>query len=177
MKITISGTPGTGKTEISKKLSERLGWKLISVNDLAEQLKAYSGEDKKRKVKILDMKKIKTYFEKIKENVIIEGHASHEISCDIAIVLRCNPEVLEKRLKEKYPTNLDKIKENFDAEILGVITSEAVEFNKKVYEIDTSEKGIEQNVDDVLNIIDGRTIEYEVGRIDWLEKYEDRLLK
>lgn len=176
MKITISGTPCTGKTEISKKLSERLGWKLISVNDLAKKLNAYSGEDKKRNAKILDMKRIKENLKKIKENVIIEGHAAHEIPSDIVIVLRCNPEVLEKRLKEKYSTNPEKVKENLDAEILGVITSEAIEFNKKVYEVDTSIKSVDQNVDDVLNILDGRIVEYEVGLIDWLEEYEERLI-
>ena len=49
MKIVITGTPCTGKTEVSKKLSKRLGWRLISVNDLAKELNAYLGEDKKRK--------------------------------------------------------------------------------------------------------------------------------
>lgn len=177
MKIVISGTPCTGKTKISKKLSGRLRWKLISVNDLAKELNAYLGEDKKRKAKIVDMKKIKNYLKKIKENVIIEGHVAHEIPCDVVIVLRCNPEALEKRLKERYPNDLEKIKENVDVEILGVITSEAVEFNNKVYEVNTTNKSIDQNVDDILNILDGRIVEYEVGLIDWLEKYEEWLLK
>ncbi len=177
MKLIITGTPCTGKTKISKKLSERLGWKLISVNDLAKEFNAYLGEDKKRKAKIVDMKKIKKYFQKIKDNVIIEGHVAHEIPCDVVIVLRCNPEVLEKRLKERYPDDPEKVKENVDAEILGVITSEAVEFNDKVYEVDTTSKSVDENVDDIMNILNGKTVEYEVGRIDWLEEYEEWLLR
>jgi len=176
MKICISGTPCTGKTIISKELSERLGWKLISINDLAKELNAYLGEDKKRNAKILDMKKIQEYLEKVEVNVIIEGHVAHEIPCDVVIILRCNPEILEKRLKEKYPDKLDKIEENVDAEILGVITSESVKCNEKVYEVDTSSKSIDQNVDDIVEIINGNSKDYEVGLIDWLEKYEEKLI-
>ncbi|MEM5792806.1 MAG: adenylate kinase family protein [Candidatus Aenigmatarchaeota archaeon] len=177
MKISITGVPCTGKTEISKKLSERLGWEVISVNEVAEKLNAYKGFDKKMESKILDIEKIKRYFKDIKENVIIEGHVAHEIPSDIVIVLRCDPKVLKKRLKKRYPKNKEKIKENLDAEILGVITSEAVDANKKVFEIDTTKKTIEQNVDDILNILDGRILEYQVGLIDWLEKYEKWLIR
>jgi len=177
MKLCISGTPCTGKTIIAKKLSERLGWVMISVNDIAKELNAYLGEDKKRNVKILNMKRIKEYLGRVKGSVIIEGHVAHEVPCDIVVVLRCDPDVLEKRLKERYPNKLDKIKENVDAEILGIITSEAVRCNEKVYEVDTTEKSVNENVDDILNILDGRVVEYEVGLIDWLEKYEGKLVK
>ena len=177
MKLCITGTPATGKTIISKELSERLGWRLISVNDLAKELNAYLGEDKRRKAKILDMEKIKDYLKDVEGDVIVEGHTAHEILCGIVIVLRCNPEVLEKRLKERYPDDPDKVEENVDAEILGVITSEAVRCNEKVYEVDTSQRSVDQNVDDILQILDGRILEYEVGLIDWLEKYEKWLLR
>ena len=176
MKICISGTPCTGKTIITKELSKRLKWKLISVNDLAKQLNAYLGEDKKRNAKILDMKRIEKYLEKVEDDVIIEGHVAHEISCDVVINLRCNPEILEKRLKERYPDKLEKIKENIDAEILGVITSESIRCNEKVYEVNTSKKSVDQNVDDIVEIINGNTKDYEVGLIDWLEKYEEKLI-
>jgi len=177
MKICISGTPGTGKTIIAEELSKKLGWRLISVNNLAKKLNAYLGEDKKRKVKILNMKKIKENIEEIKENIIIEGHTAHVIKSGIVVVLRCNPEILEKRLKERYPDNPDKVKEDVDAEILGVITSEAVKCNEKVYEVDTSSKSVDENVVDIQNILDGRIVEYEAGLIDWLEDYEGKLLR
>jgi len=177
MKIAITGTPCTGKTEISKKLAERLGLKLISVNDLAKKLNAYLGEDRKRNAKILDMKKINDFMGLVEKNVIIEGHTAHEIACDVVIVLRRNPEVLEKRLKKRYPDDPEKVKENVDAEILGVVTSDAVEFNERIYEVDTSEKTVEENVDEIVGVINGDNKGYEVGKIDWLEKYEDKLLK
>ena len=177
MIISISGVPRTGKTEISKKLSKRLGWKLISINDLAEELGAYIGFDKKRKAKILDLEKIKKYIKKLDGNLILEGHVSHEIPSDISIVLRCDPKILEKRLRNRYPKDEEKVRENLQAEILGVITSEAIEKNKRVFEVDTSVKSVDQNVDDVMNILDGRTLEYRVGLVDWLEEYEEMLLR
>ena len=58
MKISISGTPCSGKTEVSKLLSKKLDYKLIQVNKLAEKLNAFTGYDKKRECKILDMDKL-----------------------------------------------------------------------------------------------------------------------
>jgi len=173
MKISISGTPCTGKTEVSKLLSKKLNYKLIQVNELAEKLNAFTGYDKKRECKILDMGKLKKEINKIKGNVIIEGHTSHLFSVDIVIILRCNPEILKKRLEKRYPSNPLKVQENLEAEILGVITSEAVMNNKKVYEIDTSDKSVDESVDDVLKILKGSTEEFKIGKIDWLEKYSD----
>ena len=43
--------------------------------------------------------------------------------------------------------------------------------------IEKFNKKLEQNVDDILQILDGRIIEYEVGLIDWLEEYEGRLVR
>jgi adenylate kinase len=176
MKLAISGTPGTGKTVIAKKLSERLGWKLIGLNELARKLGAYQGEDKELDSKILEMRKIYDYWIQVEGDAIIEGHAAHELPADITIVVRCDPKVLEKRLKKRYSKNPKKVEINLNSEILGVITSEAVRYNEKVYEIDTSKRSVEQNVDDIMNILDGRTVEYEVGLMDWLDEYEDRLI-
>lgn len=173
MKISITGTPCTGKTSISEKLSKELNYKLISINDLAEKLKAFSGYDKKRKCKIVDMGKIKEETEKLKEDLIFEGHTSHEIPVDIVIVLRCKPPVLKKRLEQRYPDNPSKVQENIEAEILGVIISEALIYNKNIHEIDTSDKTPEKIVEYIVKITENKTENFKVGKIDWLEKYVD----
>jgi len=168
MQIAISGTPGVGKTTIAERLAKKLNYRLISVNNLAEKLDAYTGYDKKRQAKILDMDKLKKELQKIKENIIIEGHASHEFPVDIVIILRCEPPILEKRLKERYPKNPEKIKEN--------IKEKAVMQNKKVYEIDISKNTPDEIVNSILEILDGKE-GYEVGKIDWLEKYYQTISK
>jgi adenylate kinase len=175
MKIAITGVPGTGKTEVSKVLSKKLSFKLIEINKLAEKLKAFIGYDKKRECKILDMKKLKKEIKKLKDNAIIEGHVSHSFPADLVIVLRCNPKVLKKRLEKRYPSNPSKVQENVEAEILGVITSEAIMENKNVFEVDTTNKKPEQVVDEILKILKGETEKFKIGKIDWLEEYVDMI--
>jgi len=173
MKIAVTGVPGTGKTEVSKVLAKKLNYKLIRIDDLAEKLNAFVGYDEERECKILDMEKLKEEVKKIKENTILEGHVSHLLPVDLIIILRCNPEILKERLEKRYPDKPLKVKENVEAEILGVITSEAIMENENVYEIDTSNKKPEQVVSEILKILEGKGEEFKIGKIDWLEKYAD----
>lgn len=170
MKIAITGVPSTGKTTVSSLLSKKLNYRLIRINELAERLNAFTGYDKTMKSKILDMKKLKNKVKKLRGNIILEGHVSHLFPVDLVIILRCNPEVLKKRLKKRFSNPL-KVQENLEAEILGVITSEAIVHNKKVHEIDTTNKKPEEVVEDILKIVKSEKKELEVGKIDWLEKY------
>ena len=87
--------------------------------------------------------------------------------------MRCNPKTLKKRLKKKFPKNPQKIQVNLEAEILGVISSESVMNSKKVYEIDTTDKNVERNVDDILKILKKDSEKHKVGKIDWLEEFSD----
>ncbi len=176
MKIAITGTPGVGKSSVADALAKRLNYRLVRVNELAKKLNAYIGYDEKLGSKILDMRRLKKEIRKLKGNVIIEGHVAHYFPVDIVIVLRCEPSILEKRLREKYPDEPLKVKENVEAEILGVITSEAVSHNKNVFEVNTTNKKIEESVKEIIELLKGKDKRYEIGRIDWLEKYEDRLV-
>jgi len=173
MKIAISGVPATGKTEISKLLSKKVNYILISINEFAEELDAFTGYDKKMESRILDMNKLKKEIKKLKGNIILEGHTSHLFPVDMIIVLRCNPEILKKRLKKKFSSNPLKIQVNLEAEILGVISSEAVMNSRKVYEIDTIDKSVKESVNVILKILKGEIEEFKVGKIDWLEEFSD----
>ena len=176
MKISITGVTTIGKTTVSKQLAKEIDFRHIEINELAKKLKAYDGYDKKRQSKILDIKKLKTEIKKIKDDIILDGHVSHLFKTDLVIVLRCNPKKLKRKLNKKY-SNEFKIKENLDAEILGVITSEALENNKNVYEIDITDKTVKQTIDIIKKIIKSKNKSYKTGKIDWLEKYEKWLLK
>ncbi len=172
MIVAISGTPCVGKTAVAEGLAKKIGYKLIKVNDLADEIGAYDGYDRKRRSKILDMRKLRrklSHIAKQNKNLIIEGHVAHDFPCDVCIVLRCNPKELRKRLKKRYGDFQAKIDENAEAEMLGVITSEALMNIKNVYEVETADRTVEQNVNDILKIMEGKTKGYEVGRIDYLE--------
>ena len=56
--ICVSGTPGTGKTILAKKLAKKLNFYYIDVNELISKHKLYEGYDRKRKTKIVDINKL-----------------------------------------------------------------------------------------------------------------------
>lgn len=99
MIIALTGTPGTGKTSISKVLQEK-GFEVVDLNRIACEKDFLIGTDKKRDSKIVDIDKINRYIEKNyigKDVVIVEGHISHLLKIvDKVIILRCHPKQLEK---------------------------------------------------------------------------------
>jgi adenylate kinase len=153
MLIALSGTPGCGKTSVSKRLAKKLDFKLLTLNYFIKREKLYSGYDKKRKTYIADLKKIQKFVDKkIKNNYIIDSHMSHLLKVDKVIVLRCEPEELKKRLKRKGWSK-KKILENIEAELIGIISSEARKKHKKVYDIDTTNKSINLIINKIIKLL------------------------
>jgi adenylate kinase len=203
MLIGLTGTPGTGKTSVSRLLEKRRGWKVIYLNDLIKEDHLYTEVDEKRDAVIADMDLIRERLagifeeekgkdaekeerkgkekgkkkekEKEKENItIIESHLAHYIT-DVVIVLRAYPPELKKRL-EKRGYSEEKINENAEAEAIDLILSEAFEWCKKVFEINTSGRTIEETAEDVEKIIDyllsgkeAELQEYKPGSFDWID--------
>lgn len=172
MIIVISGVGATGKTTTAKLLAKELKYKLIRLDRLTKKKKFVIGYDKKRKSYIVSVSKLKREIKKISEknpNLVFESLYAHEFPADFVFVLRCHPKVLERRLKRKYswPT---KIIENKEAEMIGLITQEALEFNKNVFEIDTTKKTPKQTIKSMKEILAGKKSKYEVGKIDWLKE-------
>jgi adenylate kinase len=173
MLIALSGTPGVGKTTISLLLLAR-GHRILQIEKLADDNGYVSGMDEESNSKIIDIEGLDEFvLHKFKKgDYIIEGHLSHLLSVDFAIILRCDPLILKQRLAGKgwVPK---KIKENVGAEILDVIKVEAYEVLDKVYEIDTTSKVPEDVALAIENILKGI---YEEPDVSWLEKYDYLLL-
>ena len=176
MLIAITGTPGTGKTSVSKIL-EKKGYKVLDLNKLALEKEFITGKDEKRDSNIVDLDRLEKYFNDIKTErlVFIDSHLSHLISnVDKVIILRCNPRKLKTNLDKKNWKE-DKIKENIEAEILDVILSEAVTFHniEDICEIDTSDLDIE-DVAEIIIIFTKNNFKniknYKIGNIDWSEE-------
>lgn len=175
MLISLSGTPGTGKSTVSEIL-RRKGYEVIDLNRLAIEKGLISGYDRKRKCHIIDEEKLSSYVESTFQGeekvVILEGHLSHLVrKIDMVIVLRCRPSELEKRLKKKGWKG-KKVRENMEAEALDVILCEAVDMHHdKVAEIDTTHRSPSEVAKDVEKLmIEGITREYKPGKISWLEE-------
>jgi adenylate kinase len=142
MIVSLSGTPGTGKTTVAKMI-DRSDYVIIPMNELSRD---YLGEyDEARATTEVEIDRL---VQDIKDEVIsipqgtethtiIEGHLSHHLPVVRIIVLRSSPKVLEERLSHRDYTG-EKIRENMEAEALGVISIEAFETGLPVNEIDTT---------------------------------------
>ena len=161
MIVAISGTPGTGKTEVARVLVEKLNeergvesWRLIDLNKMAEQKKLYSGYDKKRDCRIVDIDALSQEIGRIgDQDIVVESHYAHEMPADLIIILRANPGELRGRLiKKSWKTA--KVEENIMAEIMEVCKSEALETGKRVFEVDTTKKKPEKVAEEILSLIE-----------------------
>ena len=87
---------------------------------------------------------------------------------DKVIVLRVHPEILRKRLEERNYSE-SKIRENLEAEAMGVCTAEAFdEYGDRISEIDVGELSVDEIVDLIDDVISDKK-EFPVGEVDFME--------
>ncbi len=173
--VSISGTPGTGKTDVSKALVEKTGYELLDVNEVvknSEEIEFVKDEERNTlSVDIGSMRKV--LEEKVVDKTVLEGHLSHHHGSDMIIVLRCSPEELEERLKSRDWSE-KKIRENVESEVIDVILQEAVNMHgDKVIEVDTTGKNSEEVAQEIQEILEGKKEleEYRPGTVEWSKEY------
>ena len=161
MILCITGTPGTGKSTLAKQLAKRLKYKKINLTLFIKKEKLRQRYDPILKTYEVDAKKVvKKLLPKLKENIIIDGHLSHELPAkvvDLCIVCTCNPKILSKRLKKRRYTK-EKIQENIDAEIFEVCLHEAEEKGHTILIVDTTKKVNFKEIEKTLKEIRGKNI-------------------
>ena len=171
--IFITGTPCTGKTTVSEILSDKLGCKLIKINDLAIENDFVLGIDDEKGYKVIDIdaldEKVSQIISDSDELIVFEGHLAHLCSgADKVIVLRVRPEVLKSRLEGRDYSEA-KIRENLEAEARGVCTAEAYDiYGEEVSEIDVTDLSVDEIVEILIDVIDGRK-SFDVGQIDYMD--------
>ena len=154
--IAVTGTPGTGKTTLSGRLARELNAKVISLTDVVNENNLYTGIDLERDSKIVDVKKLGKFIEKLiktkfsdEETIILEGLLSHLICAHSkrtsgqdfmpvthVIVLRASPSALKQRLELRGYSKA-KIRENIEAEFMGVCLNESL-WCENVIEVDST---------------------------------------
>ncbi len=156
MAIIVTGTPGTGKTDIAKAIAKKLKMKYIDVNEVIDSNNLKECYDKKRDTYVVDEKKLsKALVGIIKKdkNVVIDSHMAHEIPSkyvELCVVTKCELNELKKRLSKRgYHEN--KVRENMDAEIFGICMEEAKEIGHKILIIDTTKKKALKLVESLLS--------------------------
>ena len=161
MRVAVTGTPGTGKTTATELLAERLGGadrsdlEVIHLNAVLEREGLYTEVDAERESKVADLDALADWLDG-RDDVVVESHLAHHFDADRVAVLRCRPDALERRLRERGETE-SKAVENAESEALDVILAEAVEEHglESVYEIDTTERDPEAVADALEAVIAG----------------------
>ncbi len=174
--IVIAGTPGVGKTTLSRLLATRLNAIHVDLSRLAIEKKLFSHYDEERQTYVIDehavVEEVSKIIRECDRSVIIDTHYPEILPpemVDIVIVLRLHPRKLEERLWRKG-WQWNKIRENVLAEILSVVSINAIQRfgTNRVYEVDVTEKSVEEILETVIEIIEKRR-GFKTGlQIDWL---------
>lgn len=138
MKLVITGTPGTGKTTIAREIATANNWPLVEANAVAKKGKCFVGREE------VDLKKLAAAMKRTlsgKKSFVAEGHLLCEVAlpCEQCVVLRCNPLLLEKRLKKRGYAKA-KVGENALAEALDYCLTMAESNYGNVVQIDCTKK-------------------------------------
>ena len=178
--ILVTGTPGVGKTAVSSLLASKLDAVHVNLAELVERENLISGVDKARETLIADTgmvsKRIQEIIRESERDVIIDGHYAVDVvsakNIHVVFVLRRDPHEL-KGFMEDRGFKERKLWENLAAEILDVCLWDAVSAcgSDKVCEIDASGKRVEDIVEDMISVLEGRK-KCRVGVVDWLGKLE-----
>ena len=140
LRVGLTGTPGTGKTSISKVLSELTLTR--SVSDLADERGFLGLPEPEEGIREIDIDNLVSSLEEewVTEPdglTIIEGHLAHHLPCDAVVVLRCDPDILRSRLEERGYAE-KKINDNVEWELMGSMWNECEENDVPWTEFDCS---------------------------------------
>ncbi|WP_459202631.1 adenylate kinase family protein [Methanococcus sp. CF] len=176
MRVAITGTPGVGKSTVSKLLFEKLksigkDASYINITEVVSKNGLYLEKDVEMDSFVVDFDKLNEYVNSVEtKDLILDGHVSHYLNPDYIVVLRANPLLIKNRLESrKYHPK--KVNENVEAELLDVCLIESIEKNdeSKIFEIDCSEKSPEEIVNQILMFLESKNPDY--GNVSWLEDY------
>lgn len=173
--VIVTGTPGTGKTTFSRRLAKQTGAKYVSLTQLVSRNKLYTGLDRMRNSKIVDLvstrARLSSLISETKGLVIVDTHIPGGIvqrrSVRLIFVLRCHPRLLENRLKRKH-WNRSKVSENVLAEILDACLISSVEYYgwDRVVQLNTSRASVSKCVAVAKRIL--RQPVKKSGKVDWI---------
>ena len=179
--VALTGTPGTGKTTVSEHVADALEIDVIHLNDAIRAAGLFSERDVERDSLVADLDAVESWLDEPQarggnddgagdaRNRLVESHLAHLLDVDRAVVLRCHPESLKPRLRERGESEAS-VAENAESEALDTVLAAAVERHGtgSVWEIDTTDRAPEAVADDVAAAIRGDT-EPRAGAVDFID--------
>jgi broad-specificity NMP kinase len=168
---------------VAQALASRLQARNVNLTQLAISENLVLRKDERRDSTIVSLRRMKQRISQIiresdENNIIIDGHyAAHVVPKKLVtyvFVLRRNPVELRKLMEEsgfKGP----KLWENLASEILDVCLVDALNAYgpNMVCETDVSSRSVEQTVNDILAVLEGRSACY-LGIVDWIGTLESQ---
>lgn len=168
MLVAVTGSPGTGKTSVCDILARR-GYTVVDLDGVARREGCIVGRDESRGTDEVDIDALRGHLPAAPKIAFLRSHYSHLLDPQIAVVLRCRPSVLRRRLEARgWPPT--KVRENVEAEAIDLILQEAVGRLRSVYEIDTTDTSPKETAGAILEILRGQTAGREPGSVDWSEE-------
>lgn len=131
-------------------------------------------DDAQRDTQVVDMdalsEALKQEIKTSTQPIIIDGHYSHDLLDDPThvIVLRKAPWELKEILQNRLYSD-DKVWENIEAEIMGVIAGETLdEFPVEIiHEADTTGKTVLESAEEIIKVI-SKEEKPHIEPIDWI---------
>lgn len=165
MRVALTGTPGTGKTTVADLVDTDLP--VIHLNDVIREADLVAERDTDRESFVADLDAVAEWLDG--REGLVESHLAHHFPSDRVIVLRCQPAVLENRLKDRGEPDATAY-ENAESEALDVILSEAVKEHgqEQVYEIDTTGRAPEAVAGEVEAVLTGERAP-SAGDVDFID--------
>jgi adenylate kinase len=161
--VAITGTPGTGKSALARALRPR--WTSVEVAELARR--TGTGRREGRGV-VVDLAALRARLRaEPPEQDLVVGHLAHLLPCRAAVVLRCHPRELGRRLARVRRGTKAERAANVVAEAIDTVLSEAVGAGVPVLEVDTTGRSARAVAREVGRwLATGGRSRY--GRVDWL---------
>jgi adenylate kinase len=173
--VALTGTPGTGKTTVSELVADRIEIEVVHLNDAIREAGLFSERDAERDSLVADIDAVESWLAESRTTPedeadhLVESHLAHLLDVDRVIVLRCHPESLKPRLRERGEPEAS-VAENAESEALDTILATAVDRHGQgsVWEIDTTHRAPEAIADDAAAAIRGDT-EPRAGVVDFID--------
>jgi adenylate kinase len=165
-RVAVTGTPGTGKSTATELLADE--YDVIHLNDrIKGDDDLWTERDAERDTLVADLDAVRDHLGEW--SGVLDSHLAHRFDVDRVVVLRCHPETIETRLRERGEPDATA-SENAESEALDVILSEAVGEHgaENVYEIDATDRDPAAVADAIRAAIEGER-EPSAGTVDFID--------